>query len=319
MSAKLTVIAQYGTPEEMHLLRNRLEEAGIRVFLENETTAAWAWHFSNALGGVKLLVPEESVSAAREILADRQRDRAAGVAAAAEEAPAWDKASASWKCPNCRAEVDVNMDVCWACGTTIEGEGPPEFPEEEAPETEPEEPEAPPPDVAFLTILFPPTFAYFLFTKLCHALAPLVPDTKRRAASEVPATVETRATEAGDALSRAGDHAEPSREQPGRRSESDLDTLVLRAWRAAWMGLFLLPPFLMTAYSTWLMVEYWFRRRRPDRSRDRRALWTLVVNVVAALCLVCFLWLAIGSLNDGPRDEPGMGPTEEERVPYLGH
>lgn len=333
MSGNLKVIAKYGTPEEAHLLRNHLEAAGIRVFLEGEVMSAWAWHMANAMGGVKLLVPEESVEAAREILGEQGPDWSVGVAEPARDSRSRDHAADSWTCPKCRSEVDLNMDFCWACGVTVDGEVPQdedddldaiddEFDDElkDEIEDEPEEPDAPPPDVAFLTILFPPTFAYFLFTKFCRLVAPLVPDVHRDAATGTGMLQESSATEPADALGQARQVEAPSREGPGpQNGEEALDALALRAWRAAWMGFFLFPPALMTIYSTWLSVHYWLERRGPNRRRDRRVLWTLGINLVAALCLGVFLSWAIGNLSDGVRSEPGMGPVEEEQAPYLGH
>ena len=51
MTGSLKVIAKYGTPEEGHLLRNRLLAAGIPAFLDGETAGS-AWHLTNAIGGV---------------------------------------------------------------------------------------------------------------------------------------------------------------------------------------------------------------------------------------------------------------------------
>jgi len=316
MAGSLRVIAKYGTPEEAHLLRNRLEAAGIRVFLDGETTAAWAWHFANALGGVKLLVPEEDLEAAREVLALGDEQHAA---ASAEDQLAWDQPSDSWDCAECGEEVDLNMDVCWACGATREPAEAPDSQDEAAPEAEPEKRQGVPPEVAFLTILFPPTFAYFLFTKLCHLLAPLVPDARHHASTDDVAPEAALGTEP-DAGRPKLEPAERMPEAVSTRDEQELDALVLRAWRAALMGFFLLPPLLMTLYSTWLLVQYWFRRQAADRRRDRLALSTLGVNVAAALCLGVLLWWAIGGLIDRVRYEPGtIGPVQPERAPYLGH
>ncbi|NQT16767.1 MAG: DUF2007 domain-containing protein [Planctomycetes bacterium] len=328
MSGNLKVIAKYGTPEEAHLLRNHLEAAGIRVFLEGEVMSAWAWHMANAMGGVKLLVPEESVEAAREILGEQGPDWSVDVAEPARDSRSRDHATDSWTCPKCRSEVDLNMDVCWACGATADGEIPEDENDDDDDrdaiddefEDEPEEPDAPPPDVAFLTILFPPTFAYFLFTKACHLFAPLVPDVRHDAAAGTATPDEIDTIEPADARGQALQRETPSGERPGTRSDEEaLDALSVRAWRAAWMGFFLLPPLVMTLYSTWLTVHYWLGRRGPNRRRDRRALWTLGINLVAALCLGFLLSLAIGSLSDGVRSEPEMGPVEEEQAPYLGH
>lgn len=312
MSRDLRVIAKYGTPEEAHLLRNHLEAAGIRVFLEGETMGAWGWHMANAVGGVKLLVPEESAAAAQRILAECGRGPSADVAEPVDEPLFRDHRSDSWTCPKCRSEVDVNMDVCWACGATIDGVESPgdedEF-DDEGLDSETEEPDAPPPDIAFLTILFPPTFAYFLFTKMCRLFAPLVPDARHEDAAGT-ATPDRQALVDETA----------SREGTGTKSDEEaLDALAVRAWRAAWMGFFLLPPALMTLYSTWLSVHYWLGRRGPNRRRDRRVLWTVGINLVAALFLGFLLSLAIGSLSDRVGPEPEMGPVEQYPEPYLGH
>lgn len=39
MTGSLKIIAKYGTPEEAHLIRNRLEAAGIPAFLDGEMSA----------------------------------------------------------------------------------------------------------------------------------------------------------------------------------------------------------------------------------------------------------------------------------------
>ncbi len=320
MSGDLKVVAQYGTPEEAHLLRNRLEAAGIRVYLENETTAAWAWHFANALGGVKLLVAEEDLPAAQEVLARDDEQQIGAAAAEVEGQLVRDGASDSWRCPNCRADVDVGMDVCWACGTAADGTVTWRGDEETGPEPETSERPPPPAEVAFLTILFPPTFAYFLFTKLCHLVAPLVPDAKHHAPADTIAGGETGAAEVGRALPPAWEPQARVPEQPGPTSEQQLDALVLRAWRAALMGFFLLPPLVMTLYSTWLLVRYWFERRGANRRRDRLALWTLGLNMLAALCLGLLLALITASFYDPVWRESGtIGPPKGRDLPYLGH
>ena len=320
MSGNLKVVAQYGTPEEAHLLRNRLEAAGIRVFLENETTAAWAWHFANALGGVKLLVAEEDLPAAREILARDDQQQAALSPIEAEDERDGHPAAESWRCPRCQAEVDVGMDVCWACGAEADGSVTWEGEAEAGREAETTERGPLPPDLAFLTILFPPTFAYFLFTKLCHLFAPLVPDAKHHALADAVVLAETAEAEVAGA---DRDLLEPEAarpEEPGAPSEQELDALVLRAWRAALMGFFLLPPLLMTLYSTWLLVRYWFERSGANRRRDRLALLTLGLNLLAAICLGLLLALLAASLSEHVwRDGDTIRPPQGRDLPYLGH
>ena len=315
MTGNLKIIAKYGTPEEAHLIRNRLEAAGIPAFLDGEMSAGWAWHFANAMGGVKVLVPEEHAEAAEAILAARDGGRTTDAVAegtgraSARTGLAEEEVSPSWRCANCGAQVDSAMDVCWACGTLREEEEAEEElfawkPEEEpASQAEPEEPDPPSPGVAFLLVLFPPTLAFFLFTKLCEFLAPWVPDVRHHPSPEGPEGL--RPEHAGDPLA---------------FDEPDLDDLVLRAWRAALIGFFLMPPVVMTVYSFRLLLQYWTRRHHAHRRRDRCARWTLVVNLVAALCLGFLIYLAMGGFSrstyDGLPDAPGvMGPNEEKREP----
>jgi hypothetical protein len=371
MTGSLKVIAKYGTPEEAHLLRNRLLAEGIPAFIDGETAAGWVWHFANAFGGAKVLVPEEHFAAAQAILAPDDEPMAGtpsmqteGPAVSESEAErpsrrpiAEEASSASWRCANCRAEVDAAMDVCWACGAIREEAEPSAWPseEEDAAEHKARERRALAPEIALFVVLFPPAFAYFLFTKLCRLLAPLVPD-----AGHHPSAGASEPGEAGAiAPDRAapqpfeGEHADVvEREGPGALEdeeaqvlarqetrmpqhdetssgdlvatrERELDALVLRAWRAALMGFFLLPPLVMTLYSTWLLIQYWSRRKGAHRRRDRRALWALAINVIAALCLGFLVALAIGgvweSLYERIRHVLGVtGPVEEPRVPSLG-
>jgi len=334
MTSSLKVVAKYGTPEEAHLIRNRLEAAGIPAFLDGEMSAGWAWHFANAMGGVKVLVPEEHFAAAEAVLAPGDGPPTASAVAEAESPSvaetrfAEEELSGSWRCGNCRAQVDAAMDVCWACGTMREEtESSAWEPEEETvPQAEPEERGPVSSGVALLVVLFPPTFAFFLFTKLCQLLAPWVPDARHHPPLESPENAESPGLELagelepGHAAWQDWEYQRPGAEEAAAPDERDLDALVLRAWRAALMGFFLLPPLVMTLYSLWLLVRYWSCRRRPHRRRDRRARWTLIVNLVAALCLGLFVALAIAgfsrSVYDSLRDAPGvMGAREEKRAP----
>ena len=68
----MVVVATFSKPEEAHLLRMRLKAGRIRAFIRDENTIQVDWHYSNALGGVRVEVAEEDVAATRELLeADR--------------------------------------------------------------------------------------------------------------------------------------------------------------------------------------------------------------------------------------------------------
>jgi hypothetical protein len=41
-----------------------------------------------------------------------------------------------WRCLSCRAEIENGFEVCWSCGTSIDGEADPHFGREEEPDTD---------------------------------------------------------------------------------------------------------------------------------------------------------------------------------------
>jgi hypothetical protein len=78
MHDRLITIASFATPLEARMAMNQLEAAGIRAALEGEATTGMAWHLTNAIGGVKLLVLERDSERAIAILdgADDEHDSA---------------------------------------------------------------------------------------------------------------------------------------------------------------------------------------------------------------------------------------------------
>ncbi len=65
----MKTIATFSLPHEAHMLRMRLEGAGIPAFLQDENTVQMDWLYSNAIGGVKVQVAEEDWHRAAEYLA----------------------------------------------------------------------------------------------------------------------------------------------------------------------------------------------------------------------------------------------------------
>ena len=68
MAGGLITIAQFRDLPEAGLAKSRLESEGITCFLDNEFTIGANWLYSNALGGVKLNVPEGNAEEAKAIL-----------------------------------------------------------------------------------------------------------------------------------------------------------------------------------------------------------------------------------------------------------
>ena len=80
----MTTIATFTKPEEAHLVKMRLEAAGIEAVILDENVIQIDMLFSNAMGGVRLQVADEAVADAREFLA---ADVAAPAAPRAERCP----------------------------------------------------------------------------------------------------------------------------------------------------------------------------------------------------------------------------------------
>ena len=55
----MTTVATFTTPEDAHLFRMFLESRGIRGVLLDEYFVQLFWNYSNAIGGVRLVVEDE--------------------------------------------------------------------------------------------------------------------------------------------------------------------------------------------------------------------------------------------------------------------
>jgi len=67
--SKPVVAASFSFPHEAQIARASLEAAGIPAVVADEHTINMQWLYSNALGGVKVLVPKECEEEAKLILA----------------------------------------------------------------------------------------------------------------------------------------------------------------------------------------------------------------------------------------------------------
>lgn len=63
------VVQSFSFPYEAHIAKTQLEAAGIPARIENEHTINMDWLYSNALGGVRVLVLESNLEEARALLA----------------------------------------------------------------------------------------------------------------------------------------------------------------------------------------------------------------------------------------------------------
>ena len=65
----LTTVARFQNPVSAHIARARLEAEGIPAFLADEHLVGVQWLYSDAVGGVKLNVPDPFAEAALEVVA----------------------------------------------------------------------------------------------------------------------------------------------------------------------------------------------------------------------------------------------------------
>jgi hypothetical protein len=112
-ASRPTSVAAYVNVAEAELARMQLATEGIPARLDNATLVLWFWHYSNATGGVKVLVAERHVPRAKIVLSARPTP------------PQW--RPPTWPCPRCHAEVDGLWHYCWSCGTSRDGAEDPHF------------------------------------------------------------------------------------------------------------------------------------------------------------------------------------------------
>lgn len=65
----MITVATFSKAEDAHLLKMRLEAAGIPAFLRDENIVQVDWAMTTAVGGIKVEIAEEDAEAARELLA----------------------------------------------------------------------------------------------------------------------------------------------------------------------------------------------------------------------------------------------------------
>lgn len=92
---KWITVKTFTYPHEAYITQGRLESEGIPTYLKDEFTIQVFNFYSNAIGGVKLQVPDEYVNEARTLLAEEEPEKSKTVILHQEEIS--DKAC----CPFC--------------------------------------------------------------------------------------------------------------------------------------------------------------------------------------------------------------------------
>lgn len=102
----MITIARYSLPHEAQIARAKLESEGIPVFVADEHTVSVNWLFSNAMGGIRVQVPQEYVAKATELL---ERDESEAVEAVADETADQDWEEPEPRCPVCGGQLEMTM------------------------------------------------------------------------------------------------------------------------------------------------------------------------------------------------------------------
>lgn len=68
--SNLAVVARYSFPLDAQIAKSNLESAGIAAYIADEHTINMQWLYSDALGGVRVLVAVSDLEEAREILGE---------------------------------------------------------------------------------------------------------------------------------------------------------------------------------------------------------------------------------------------------------
>ena len=110
----METVAVFSSITEAAIVRGRLDQFGIRCWLQNELISGQLFQVGTALGGVKLQVASTDLQRVRELFAG---DGETGT----------DSQGPPWTCPRCGNEVDGGFEICWSCQATrdpVPGTGP---------------------------------------------------------------------------------------------------------------------------------------------------------------------------------------------------
>ena len=257
MSGQLVTVATFPTPVEAELARQRLQRDGIPACLGDEQTGTVLGLTTGGLSSVKVLVSATDRDRAETILASTEHLRAAN-----------DEEVGTWPCPQCGAEVSAEFDVCWSCGTSVDGQTDPNFVREaddppQADDTAEDEVPAGPDDIdGEPDRESPPVAAPAIDVQADNPYrAPVV--------STEPAAAPIAEPPLGDT--------------------TDGDEIAARAWRAAVLSTVLCPP-LLTVYSVWLVLKIAFADHPLSAAGMRKFYGAMAVNVLVWV-LAVLVWL----------------------------
>jgi hypothetical protein len=280
MSEKLVTVARFVNVAEAEAARIALAAAGIRARLSNAALVSWFWHYSNATGGVGLLVRQTDSETARNVL----REAAGGPF----------QPDPSQTCSTCSEPLFDGWENCWRCGSDRAGHA--DRPAEEDTPAEPNGFDAAD-RVELLGVAA-------LMTGILFAYLPELPVYRPEAVVYLPELLLAVSfvwicqlvlslhvgTREAAAIS---EEQEPSDTLPSRR-EMTAEDVAARAWRAAVFGAIWFPPLI---YYSMYVLRRLTRSRLPitRRARKRRlaAWWTNLLFVIPRTVAIAMVIIAL--------------------------
>ncbi|MDG2382442.1 MAG: hypothetical protein P8N76_12300 [Pirellulaceae bacterium] len=168
-----------------------------------------------------------------------------------------------WRCESCEEIVDPGFDVCWSCSKSrgeVEDQG------------------------------FQPTLATVGIAGV--DLEDESQDCPPLAITRSPAeSMEVASNASGQAVAASVAAHDPTRIVVENSAQA-ADEMVMRAWRAAIMGLFLCPP-LVNIYSMALLVRVGFGVAKISPKASRRFYAAIGVNLLSTLSLGFYRWVEL--------------------------
>jgi hypothetical protein len=255
MSGQLVIVATFPTPAEAALARQRLERDGIPARLGEEQTGSVFGLTTGALGSVKLLVDS----------ADRERAEAI-LESTVRRDEQDENAAANWVCHECGTDVSADFEVCWSCGTSIDGQVDPTFDREA--EESPHDDEAQDESESSEPVINNTTGRVYQDSLSAGIDLQLGNPYRAPGVPTAPVT-------------------DPFAEQPPRDTTHG-DEVAARAWRAAVLSAVLCPP-LLTFYSVWLILSIAFADHALSPAGMRKFYGAMAANILVWI-MVTVAW-----------------------------
>ncbi len=109
MADRFTVLEVFNSEVEAEVSKARLEASGIEAFVAKDDAGGMRPHLQLSQG-VRLLVSQEDVDVAREILhTDIQGD--------SNQESGFGRTE-TWRCTGCGETLEAQFTECWQCGTS---------------------------------------------------------------------------------------------------------------------------------------------------------------------------------------------------------